>query len=114
MSATTILQPSCSPKKLTLLPTTGPRSRSTGDSRAVRLVRNLRRAFVAKTGSSADTDGLDGTSDSVRRGARRSRRPTARSILNGQLRLDRITGSKTGDRVEMRELQQESSHAPTR
>ena len=50
MSSTKILQPSCSPKKLTLLPTTGPRSSRTGDSRAVSDVRNLRSALVAKTG----------------------------------------------------------------
>ena len=50
MSSTKILQPSCSPKKLTLLPTTGPRSSRTGDSRLVSDVRNLRSALVAKDG----------------------------------------------------------------
>src|SRR2546425_3499484 len=82
MSSTKILQPSCSPKKLTLLPTTGPRSSSTGDSRDVSVVRNLRSALVAKTGSST-TDGLGGTSGSFLRGVRRSRRPTKRFGVRG-------------------------------
>src|SRR5262249_6096731 len=77
ISSTKILQPSCSPKKLTLLPTTGPRSSSTGVSRAVRLARNFRRALVAKTASSATACALKGcASSSLLRGAMRSNRPT--------------------------------------
>src|SRR5262245_9385565 len=75
MSSTKILQPSCSPKKLTLLPTTGPRSSNTGVSCDVSVVRNFRSAFVPKTGSS--TTAGAGTSGSVLRGERRSKRPTA-------------------------------------
>src|SRR5215813_7164093 len=77
MSSTKILQPSCSPKKLTLLPTTGPKSSRTGDSRAVRHERNFRRALVAKTASSTTADAASGcASGSVLRGARRSNSPT--------------------------------------
>src|SRR6059058_2744967 len=43
-----ILQPSRSPKKVTLDPTTGPRSKRTGDSRDVKLLRNFRSALVGK------------------------------------------------------------------
>ena len=63
ISSTRILHPSCSPKKLTLGPMTGPRSSRTGDSRAVRQARNLRKALVANTTSS---DGATGTGASVR------------------------------------------------
>src|SRR4051812_32083142 len=79
MSSTRILQPSCSPKKLTLLPTTGPRSSSTGDSREVSEVRNFRSALVAKTGS-ADVPGAAAagcSSVSTLRVEMRSSRPTS-------------------------------------
>src|SRR5437868_13340603 len=87
MSSTNILQPSCSPKKLTLLPTTGPRSRSAGEGFAVRDVRNFRRAFVAKTGSSP-ADGPGDGSLSVRRGARRSRR-----LIKGKRQKEKVKSS---------------------
>src|SRR3954466_7945501 len=87
MSSTKILQPSCSPKKLTLLPTTGPRSSRIGDSRVVSEARNLRSALVPKTGSSpgADAPGAPGAcaSSSFLRGAMRSNSPTG----------DRVQGS---------------------
>jgi hypothetical protein len=51
-SSTMILQPSCSPKKLTLEPTTGPRSRSTGCVRALRLATKRASTFVGCTGAS--------------------------------------------------------------
>src|SRR3954449_12502210 len=78
MSSTKILQPSCSPKKLTLLPTTGPRSRSRGCSREVSVCRNFGSAFVAKTGSTLrepDAGRCGRTSESLLRGARRSSSP---------------------------------------
>ena len=50
MSSTKILQPSCSPKKLTLLPTTGPRSSSTGDSREVSVAQELVQGFGGEDG----------------------------------------------------------------
>src|SRR5688500_9372353 len=46
MSSTRMRQPSCSPKNVTLLPTTGPRSRSSGPSLPWRLARNLWSALV--------------------------------------------------------------------
>src|SRR5262249_48314444 len=71
------LQPSCSPKKLTLLPTTGPRSSRIGVSRDVSDDRNLRSALVAKTGSSAAADAPWARgSDSGFRCAMRSNSPT--------------------------------------
>jgi len=51
-SSTMILQPSCSPKKLTFDPTTGPRSSRTGCVRALRLATNRARTFVGCTGAS--------------------------------------------------------------
>src|SRR5688572_11602085 len=47
MSSTRMRQPSCSPKKVTLLPTTGPRSRSNGLSLPFRQLRNFCSALVA-------------------------------------------------------------------
>src|SRR4029079_14916736 len=75
-SSTKILQPSCSPKKLTLLPTTGPKSSTTGEACDVSPARNLRRALVAKTGSSGEGAMGGARSAPGRRGARRSNRPT--------------------------------------
>ncbi|MNC98935.1 hypothetical protein D3C83_170490 [compost metagenome] len=46
MSSTRILQPSSSPKKLTLGPTTGPRSSNCGCECVARLARNRGSAFV--------------------------------------------------------------------
>src|SRR2546426_523445 len=69
MSSTKILHPSCSPKNATLLPTTGPRSSRTGNSRDVRHVRNFLRALVAKTGSATDAGWGAGVSGSLLRGA---------------------------------------------
>src|ERR1700741_3141016 len=83
-SSTMILHPSSSPKKLTLLPTTGPRSSRTGDSRDVRQVRNLCSALVAKTGSSAAGGAATGGSNSLLRGAMRSRRPIQRQKVEGK------------------------------
>src|SRR5262245_1927349 len=94
MSSTMILQPSCSPKKLTLLPTTGPRSRRTGDSRDVKHVRNLRSALVANTGSSAGVT-TAGTSGSVLRGEMRSSRPTKYRFY----KFLRVLGSFPGSRI---------------
>src|SRR5688572_19337625 len=47
MSSTRMRQPSCSPKKVTLLPTTGPRSRSNGLSLPFRQLKNFCSALVA-------------------------------------------------------------------
>src|SRR5688572_807650 len=47
MSSTRMRQPSCSPKNVTLLPTTGPRSRSNGFSLPCRQLRNFCNALVA-------------------------------------------------------------------
>src|SRR5215467_13896963 len=74
-STTNILQPSCSPKYAMLLPTTGPRSMSTGSSREVRQPRNLRRAFVEKRGSESAGGGKTAASDSLLRDEIRSSRP---------------------------------------
>src|SRR5215471_3087652 len=74
-STTKILQPSCSPKYAMLLPTTGPRSMSTGSSRDVRQPRNLRRALVEKRGSESAGGGNTAASDSLLRDEIRSSRP---------------------------------------
>src|SRR5581483_9836670 len=75
-SSTKILHPSCSPKKLTLLPTTGPRSSRTGVPRDVSIARNFFSALVAKTGSSTAIEVRDRRgSTSLRRVAMRLRRP---------------------------------------
>src|SRR5678815_5618555 len=51
-SSTMILQPSCSPKKLTLVPTTGPRSRSTGWERELKPAMKRASTLVGCTGAS--------------------------------------------------------------
>src|SRR5688500_730868 len=51
MSSTRMRQPSCSPKNVTLLPTTGPRSRSNGFSLLCRQLRNFCSALVAYAAS---------------------------------------------------------------
>src|SRR5262245_34659281 len=78
MSSTKILQPSCSPKKLTLLPTTGPRSRRAGASRDVSVDSSLRSALVANRGSSTVVVGTGRSGTSLRRVAIRSKSPTGR------------------------------------
>src|ERR1041385_1235502 len=50
--STRILHPSSSPKNVTLVPTTGPRSSSSGCGVAFRLERNLPSALVGWTGES--------------------------------------------------------------
>src|SRR5258708_10015245 len=90
-SSRKILQLSCSPKYVTLPPTTDPRSISTGDGRAVRQLRNFLRALVANTGSIAGRAGVSRTG-SVRRvvGVSRSKSPTlllGASGLRMRLRL---------------------------
>lgn len=67
------LAPKLLAEKLTLLPTTGPTSRSTGRSFTVSASRNFLKALVAKTASSAEA--AVAASASLRRGARRSSRP---------------------------------------
>ena len=69
MSSTKILHPSCSPRYVTLLPTTGPRSSRTGERREVNGVRNFASALVAKTGSSTTALGAGGGPKSARRAA---------------------------------------------
>src|SRR4051812_42484134 len=97
MSSTKILQPSCSPKKLTLLPTTGPRSSRMGDSRVVSEARNLRSALVPKTGSSpgADAPGAPGAgaSSSFLRGAMRPNSPTGDRVQGSAFT---VQGSRSG------------------
>ena len=66
-----ILQPSVSPKNVTLDPTTGPRSSRTGASWASNVRRNLRRAFVGCTGASREGGGASVGEAGVDSGARR-------------------------------------------
>ena len=70
-SSRMILQPRRSPKNVTFEPTTGPRSIRTGDSRDVRLARNLRRAFVGN-GWPASATAAAGAAASFRSLLRRS------------------------------------------
>src|SRR5262245_38925252 len=58
-----------------LLPTTGPKSMSTGSSRDVRQPRNLRSALVEKRGSVSAGGGKTAASDSLLRAEIRSSRP---------------------------------------
>src|SRR5436190_1691902 len=71
-----------------LLPTTGPKSMSTGSSRDVRQPRNLRRAFVEKRGSESAGGGKTAASDSLLRDEIRSSRPNDAY----QLRADALSG----------------------
>src|ERR1051326_5594747 len=80
-SSTKILQPSCSPKKVTLPPTTDPRSINTGEGRDVRQLRNFLSALVAKIGSATGRAGLVRTSGSGRFGAMRSKSPTSLLLM---------------------------------
>src|SRR5262245_17034892 len=54
-SSTRMRHPSCSPKNVTLLPTTGPRSMMVGFSRVCRCLRNLPSALVGLSGSCGST-----------------------------------------------------------
>ena len=87
MSSTKILQPSCSPKKLTLLPTTGPRSSSTGDSRDVSDGQELAEGFGGEDGIVARPRRDPGTDVGVSLGAARGDREgplTAKMRIRGQ------------------------------
>ena len=75
-SSTMILQPSCSPKKLTFEPTTGPRSSSTGWVRALRLATNRARTFVGCTGASDADAPVSESAGSLRRRENRSESDT--------------------------------------
>src|SRR5688500_13692509 len=73
-SSTDILQPSCSPKKVRFVPTTGPRSSRCGWSRAPRLERKRASALVGWTGASAACTSESGSF--LRRRENRSERAT--------------------------------------
>src|SRR5262245_4800215 len=88
-----ILQPSCSPKKLTLVPTTGPKSRSTGCDRALKPAMKRASTLVGCTGASEAP-----TSDSACSLRRRENRSESATDLGEQRSLEtlaRIQRSQT-------------------
>src|SRR5262245_59998593 len=108
-----ILQPSCSPKKLTLAPTTGPRSRSTGWSREFSADTKRAMIFVGCAGASP----ASGSAGSLRRRENRSESATDMMIAivrhegheehEGGLRVLRdLRGAKiTTDRASARRVE---------
>src|SRR6187402_582402 len=99
-SSTMILQPSCSPKKLTLVPTTGPRSRSTGWERELKPAMKRASTLVGCTGASEAP-----TSDSACSLRRRENRSESATDLGEQRSLEtlaRIQRSQLGALVRRR------------
>src|SRR5688572_2611546 len=94
MSSTRMRQPSCSPKNVTLLPTTGPRSRSSGPSLPWRLARNLWSALVGyDTSATLVTDTSAVALSAGLRGPRMPKRSVSErvdSAMKPELRADAL------------------------